>query len=301
MREPSEISHKNIDSLNQVADILFAYLHDVIYNPSNASLEIESLPESFADVGNILQYLNNVISETRSLAKELAAGNLNCKLPPPSNELAAPLKALHASLKHLTWQTQLIAKGYYNQRVDFMGAFSEAFNHMIMQLEQRWADNLSEKSRLKDFLAKMSHEIRTPMNAIIGMTELALREEKLEAAREHLFTVKQAGFNLLSLINDILDFSKIEQGKLEIIQANYLFSSLIHDVISIIRMRAIDSQIRFTVNIDSNIPNALIGDEIRIRQVLINILGNAIKYTQDGFVSFALKQEILEKILCNYQ
>ena len=111
------------------------------------------------------------------------------------------------------------------------------------------------------FLAKMSHEIRTPMNAIIGMTELALREEELPAARAHILTAKQASVNLLAIINDILDFSKIETGKLEIISGNYLFSSLINDVISIIRMRVIDSQIRFAVSIDSNIPNALIGED----------------------------------------
>ena len=137
-----------------------------------------------------------------------------------------------------------------------------------------------------DFLAKMSHEIRTPMNAIIGMAELALRESKPDVVREHIFTVKHASANLLSLINDILDFSKIESGNLSIAPAQYMFSSLINDVISIIRMRAIDSQIRFTVNLDRDIPNALIGDEIRIRQALINILGNAVKYTEKGYVSF---------------
>ena len=137
-----------------------------------------------------------------------------------------------------------------------------------------------------DFLAKMSHEIRTPMNAIIGMTELALRAEELNTAMEHIMTVKQAGANLLSIINDILDFSKIETGKLEIIPDEYLFSSLAFDVIGIIRMRAVDSRIRFVVNIDSRIPNRLIGDEVRIRQILLNILNNAVKYTEKGFVSF---------------
>jgi len=131
----------------------------------------------------------------------------------------------------------------------------------------------------------MSHEIRTPMNAITGMTELALRENIPDAAREHIITVKHASANLLAIINDILDFSKVEQGKLQIVPGNYFFSTLINDVISIIRMRTIDSQIRFVVNIDSNIPNELFGDETRIRQVLINLLGNAVKYTEKGFVS----------------
>ena len=161
-------------------------------------------------------------------------------------------------------------------------------------------DAANNASRAKsEFLAKMSHEIRTPMNAIIGMTELALRAHKLDNAREHIFTVKQASANLLSIINDILDFSKIETGKLEIIPEEYLFSSLVNDVISIIRMRVLDSQIRFAVNIDSQIPNALIGDELRLRQVLLNLLNNAVKYTEKGFVSFTVYGELLNNDVVN--
>ncbi|MDR2542296.1 MAG: response regulator [Treponema sp.] len=148
-------------------------------------------------------------------------------------------------------------------------------------------DEAEQSSRAKsDFLAKMSHEIRTPMNAIIGMAELALRENIQNSAREHVLTVKQAGVNLLSIINDILDLSKIESGNMKIISTEYMLSSLINDVISIIRMRVIESQIRFLVNIDSNLPNSLIGDEIKIRQILLNLLGNAVKFTDKGYVLF---------------
>ena len=159
------------------------------------------------------------------------------------------------------------------------------------QLEAAAAEARNANSAKSDFLARMSHEIRTPMNAIIGMTELALRDEMPDAAREHILTVKQAGANLLSLINDILDFSKIEAGNLTILLSNYLFSSMLNDVISIIRMRLVDTPIRFAVNIDNNIPNALVGDELRIRQVLINVLGNAVKYTEKGFITFTVHCE----------
>ena len=164
-----------------------------------------------------------------------------------------------------------------------------------IQLEAA-VEKANQANRSKSiFLAKMSHEIRTPMNAIIGMTELALRENELDAAHKHIFTVKQAGTNLLSIINDILDFSKIETGKIEIIPAVYLLASLINDVISIVRMRAVDTQLRFAVNLDSKIPNELIGDEIRIRQILLNLLTNAIKYTEKGFVSFNVAGELTDE------
>jgi len=151
-----------------------------------------------------------------------------------------------------------------------------------------------EKNRAKsEFLAKMSHELRTPMNVIIGMTELALRNDDMSAAREHIITVKQAGTHLLSIINDILDISKVEQGKLEIVSTSYHLSSLFNDVISIIRMRIMDSHLCFVVNVDSKLPNSLYGDEGRIRQALLNLLSNAIKYTDTGgFVAMRIYGEM---------
>ncbi|MCL2260231.1 MAG: transporter substrate-binding domain-containing protein [Fibromonadales bacterium] len=145
------------------------------------------------------------------------------------------------------------------------------------------------------FLAKMSHEIRTPMNAIIGMADMALLGEDLsEKVREEIVTIKRAGENLLSIINDILDFSKIENGKLELTPRNYLFSSLVHDVRSIIKTRLTGPLIRFDINIDNNIPNALFGDEARIRQILLNLLNNAVKYTRKGFISLSVHGKIKE-------
>jgi signal transduction histidine kinase len=139
-----------------------------------------------------------------------------------------------------------------------------------------------------DFLAKMRHEIRTPMNAITGMAELLLRRELSGEARGYAQDIKQAGNNLVSIINDILDLSKIEAGKLEIVPVKYLLSSLINDTVNIIRIRLREKPIRFFTNIDGNIPNSLIGDEVRLRQILLNLLSNAAKYTEKGHIGLSI-------------
>jgi PAS domain S-box-containing protein len=147
----------------------------------------------------------------------------------------------------------------------------------------------------RSFLANMSHEIRTPMNAIIGMAELALREKIPNSVYEMILNIKQAGNSLLSIINDILDFSKIEAGKMELVESEYQFRSMIHDIVSIIRTRLVELPLDFFLEVDSTIPNYLIGDEVRLRQILLNLLSNATKYTRNGFIKMVVRGKIQEQ------
>lgn len=139
------------------------------------------------------------------------------------------------------------------------------------------------------FLARMSHEIRTPINAVLGMDEMILREAKEQQIKDYAMDIYTAGQTLLSLINDILDFSKIDSGKLEIVPVEYDMSSLIHDLANMTAQRAKDKDIKLEVEIDPGVPSRLFGDDVRLRQVLTNILTNAVKYTLEGSVWLRLR------------
>ena len=137
------------------------------------------------------------------------------------------------------------------------------------------------------FLANMSHEIRTPINVVIGMNEMILRENKDKTIDEYAHNIKNASKMLLGLINDVLDFSKIEAGKLEIVTNDYSTATLINDVMLGADVRAKQKQLQVVSRVDDSLPAILSGDEIRIKQVLNNILSNAVKYTEKGNVTFS--------------
>ncbi|MDD7642294.1 MAG: PocR ligand-binding domain-containing protein [bacterium] len=135
-----------------------------------------------------------------------------------------------------------------------------------------------------DFLANMSHEIRTPMNAIVGMSDMALRETDLEMVKTHVRQIKRSSGMLLTIINDILDFSKIESGKMEINMNEYSPMQLVDDIVHILQTRIKGNQVALIVDVDPMLPGKLMGDEIRIKQIITNIANNAIKFTHEGKV-----------------
>ncbi len=145
-----------------------------------------------------------------------------------------------------------------------------------------------------DFLANMSHEIRTPINAILGMNEIIERESTEEVIRSYSANVSDAGHALLSLINDVLDFSKIEAGRMELVPATYKTSVLLREIYNIINIRCDAKCLSFNIRNNPLLPNTLYGDEARIRQILINILNNAVKYTDVGSISLNMDYEVTD-------
>ncbi|MBQ9480503.1 MAG: response regulator, partial [Selenomonadaceae bacterium] len=170
-----------------------------------------------------------------------------------------------------------------------------------LQREKQLADRSNQMK--SDFLANMSHELRTPLNAILGMDEMILRGSRENDTVECAENIRIAGNNLLGLVNDILDFSKIEAGKMEIINVDYQLSSVLNDLVNMIHPRVDKKGLQLIANADENLPTMLFGDEIRIKQVVTNILTNAVKYTEKGSVTLTVdfKKITDDKILLRFE
>lgn len=139
------------------------------------------------------------------------------------------------------------------------------------------------------FLANMSHEIRTPINAIIGMDEMILRDSRESATKEHATDIHSAANQLLGIINEILDLSKIESGKMDIVNTEYDLKQVIHESVNFISVQANSKGLALDLSVDQTLPSRLYGDDIRIKQILTNLLSNAMKYTEEGTIKFSIK------------
>ncbi|MBQ6442510.1 MAG: response regulator [Lachnospiraceae bacterium] len=166
------------------------------------------------------------------------------------------------------------------------------FNFIVlMTYNRRLSEAVEQANQANDaksyFLSTMSHDIRTPMNAILGLNEMVLRDSHDETVIGYSENIRTAGNTLLGLINDILDFSKIEAGKMEIVNVDYSLVSSLNDLVNMVQNKATDKGLSFDLDIDKDIPSVLHGDEIRIKQVITNILSNAVKYTKEGSITLS--------------
>lgn len=194
------------------------------------------------------------------------------------------------SVRKLINETVKGDRGYIIEYIDDTSnqEHIRTINQMNLELEAA-AEEANAASKAKSqFLANMSHEIRTPINAVLGLNSIILRDTKEESTREYATDVENSGKSLLALINDILDFSKIEAGRMDIVPVEYNLNSLILDCQNMMYGRVKDKGLEFELKCDEATPSVLLGDEVRIRQIIINLLTNAVKYTPAGKVTLSV-------------
>jgi len=186
-----------------------------------------------------------------------------------------------------------IERKWTRAEFSILESFSDTLGSAIdrTQMEQQKKDAEAASIAKSEFMANMSHELRTPMNGIIGFTDLVLTTNLQQTQRQYLQNVQKSAYNLLNIINDILDFSKIEAGKLIIDNANFRLDEVIEETIDILSIKAQEKNIELICNIDPQIPSQFFSDPVRIRQILVNLIGNAIKFTLKGEVFITVRQE----------
>lgn len=182
--------------------------------------------------------------------------------------------------------------------IAFMSICNSIFRILSESVEKARLASELEKAKIEaenanraksQFLARISHEIRTPINSVLGMNEMIIRESNEGNIRQYAADVKDSSVLLLSLINEILDSSKIESGKMEIVPVNYELSSLLNDVYNMINIKSREKGLELLFDVDPEMPNGCFGDDKRIRQILINLLTNGVKYTEKGSVTLSVK------------
>lgn len=268
-----DVIDNSVTEIKNVNPAIAKAVQSVDHNMKEIFLQImKGLPESptkqaaidFTDLSTIDERMKDVDTST---LEYLSYGNIWVRA-----RLIVSERTKDGKVSHVLWMLENITKERQERE-------------NLIDMSERAVAASEAKSA---FLSNMSHEIRTPINAVLGMNEMILRESEDENIVSYSQNIKSAGNSLLALINDILDFSKIESGKMEIVPVDYDFASLLNDLVNMISGRMAAKSLQLILDIDPMIPRSLYGDEVRVKQIITNILTNAAKYTDEGSVTLKI-------------
>lgn len=275
-------------ALIMIAIIIFKYR---IFDTIQVAKEdvVQNIDEGFfvIDIGKNLLFANDVALE---ILPELKLPNQQSRIINQiyrSNKKVIHIGSRQYSISVVPFYDKNTLKGYNLWLFD--KTEEQEYNKRLLELKEQAEEANKAKTM---FLANMSHEIRTPMNAIMGTTEMILREDISQKVEDHANSIKNAGNILIAIINDILDFSKIESGKMSANDVDYRPGFLIKDITDSIRAKLEEKNIMFEIHVKESLPRVLRGDETHVRQILTNILNNAVKYTQVGYVAMNVDWEL---------
>ncbi len=263
---------------------------------------LESMDDGYYEVdleGN-LTYINDAFSQITGLSKENLIGMALTRIPISEDAYRVPRAIetlleghpaavdLNLIIAHRDGSRRYVEANMYliksqNELAGFRGLVRDVTKRVLSEKlqQEKMAAETATKSK-SEFLANMSHEIRTPLNSIIGLIELTLESDIGDEQREDLKVAKSAAYALLSVINDILDFSKVEAGKMELEKTDFRIRDYLGETLKIMSMKAAEKNLELAYRVAPDIPDQLIGDPVRLRQIILNLVGNAIKFTESG-------------------